>query len=326
MMQALLWEQAYDWLCRQRIHAPHNADIWHFRWVWPNIREKLFYRVIDGHYTLSPMLICRGESNKFAMWSACDALVLKWVALNVAHELPRPERCMHLKGKGVRKSIREVAHAVTQKYTFVHRTDIRGYYENIQKIHVISQVERFVSNPVMRSIIKQYINYSVEEGGEVHTPLKGIPRGCALSPMIGAMLLRHIDSYYQTYDPEDLFYVRYMDDFLLFARTRWQHKRAIRELAEFFELSGFVRHPDKTQTGRISAGFDWLGIWFGPDGTSISPRALTNHQERRLQLLEQARRRGMTTAETRLRVQAYENRWKNWANGLLKASVSPCED
>lgn len=154
---------------------------------------------------------------------------------------------------------------------------------------------------------------------------KGIPRGCALSPLIAGMLLRHIDGYFTTFRTDDLFYARYMDVFLLFTRTRWQQKRAIRQLADFLELSGFVRHPDKTQTGRVSAGFDWLGVWFGPKGTAIAPRALTNHQERRLQLLEQARRREMTSAEISERVQAYEHRWRIWAKGMLDASVSPME-
>lgn len=53
-----------------------------------------------------------------------------------------------------------------------------------------------------------------------------------------------------------------MDEILLLTRPRWQLRRAIRQLAEFFDLSGFERHPEKTQTGRISHGFDWLGIWF----------------------------------------------------------------
>lgn len=320
------WDAAFWWLCQQRKSAPHNADIWHLRWEWSRVREKLFNTVNSGVYRLSPMIVYRNKNNFSALWTARDALVLKWVSLHVQHELPQPERCMHLKGKGVRKSIHEVACALNGNYSFVHRTDIRGYYENIKKIHVAYQVERFVTKSLFRSLINQYLYYSVEKSGEIHTPLNGIPSGCALSPMIAAMLLRHIDGHFTTFNTEDLFYARYMDDFLLFTRTRWQLKRAIRELAGFFELSGFVRHPDKTQTGRITAGFDWLGLWFGPEGTSIAPRALTNHQERRVQLLEQARRRGMTPVETTNRVQAYEHRWNIWARGLLNAAASPYED
>jgi len=97
-------------------------------------------------------------------------------------------------------------------------------------------------------------------GGNIHTPSNGIPRGCALSPLIGGSLLHHRDSDFASLRTEDYFYVRYMDDFLLFTRTHWQLRRGISRLANYFNLSGFVRHPDKTQTGKIDRGFDWMGI------------------------------------------------------------------
>ncbi|WP_231748320.1 reverse transcriptase domain-containing protein [Burkholderia sp. ABCPW 14] len=258
------------------------------------------------------------------MWSAPDALVLKWVALQVQHQLPQHEACTHLKGAGVRASLRLVSEALRSGiYRFVHRTDIRGYYEHIRKPEVMALVNRHVPDPVCRELIYQYLHYSVEQGGEIHTPAYGIPRGCALSPLIGGSLLHHIDGYYRSQSPHELFYVRYMDDFLLLARSRWTLRRSIARLAEFFNFSGFERHPDKTQTGRLEKGFDWLGVWFGAEGPAISPRALNNHHERCLRLYEQARRRGASHFEAAARVQAYETRWKSWAHGLLRVCSPP---
>ncbi len=159
----------------------------------------------------------------------------------------------------------------------------------------------------------------MESGGEIHTPVNGIPRGCALSPLTGAALLHHIDGYYRSLDPDEVFYVRYMDDFLLFTRTRWQLRRGIARLAAFFDHSGFERHPDKTQTGRIRHGFDWLGIWFAENGPAIAPRALNNHRERRARLYEQARRQGQSHEAASGRVRAYDARWTSWAEGMLAA-------
>ncbi len=315
------WSQAYEWLCRQRRAAPPGADIWDLRWRWPHEHELFYQRVISGNWRLSPMLIRGRGKDARAMWSARDALVLKWVALHVAHQLPQHDACMHLRGRGACQSLPQVADAMESgKFGFVHRTDIRGYYQHIQKHQVMNQVEWHVAVPVHRALIRQYVYYSVENGGEIHTPLHGIPRGCALSPLIGGSLLRHIDGYYCSFDPDEVFYARYMDDFLLLTRSRWQLRRGIGRLAEFFDVSGFERHPDKTRTGRVEKGFDWLGIWFGPEGPAIAPRALNNHRERRLRLFEQARRRGLSHADTLARVQAYEARWKRWADGILHAA------
>ena len=206
-----------------------------------------------------------------------------------------------------------------EEWRFVYRTDIRGYYRHIRKQQVLSQINWRVQSPILRDLLKQYLYYSVEDGGEIHTPITGISRGCALSPMIGASLLHHVDSYFAS--REEIFYVRYMDDFLLFTRTRWSLRRMVKQLATFFDLGGFSTHPDKTQVGKIEHGFDWLGLWFGTEGPTIAPRALENHRARRVRLYEQARRKRLSATETDVLVQAYEARWNTWAEGMLAAAL-----
>lgn len=313
------WKQAYAWLCDTRKRHPPNSDVWHLRWRWSAEGEALFRCVTAGRYRLSPMLITGRGQDARAIWSASDALVLKWVALRIQHLLPQHEACMHLTGGGVVKSVARVSEALkTQRYCFVHRTDIRGYYAHILKPQVVAQVERWVTDPVLQALVRQYVYYSVERGGEIHTPAKGIPRGCSLSPLIGGSLLRHIDSHWAYLPGEDYCYVRYMDDFLLLTRTRWQLRRGIARLSADFETGGFERHPDKTQTGRVEKGFDWLGIWFGAGGPALSPRAIKNHRERRLRLYERARAGRASESEAQARVQAYESRWMAWGDQLVK--------
>lgn len=73
----------------------------------------------------------------------------------------------------------------------------------------------------------------------------------------------------------------------------------------------------QTQLGKIEHGFDWLGVWFTPAGTSIAPRALENHRAQRLRLYEQARRRGLSATDADARVQAYLTRWNIWVMQML---------
>lgn len=311
------WLAAYLWLYKRRRHAPPNADIWHLRFHWQERREALYRQVCSGNYRLQPMQLHRRYDNSWVQWCAQDALVLKWVAWQVEELLPTHQRCVHLKGRGGgQQLVAQVWRALTSgEYAFVYRTDIRGYYRHIRKIQVLSLVQQHVADPVLTALIEQYVHYSVEEGGEIFTPQHGICRGCALSPLIGASLLHHVDSDFAA--RAGTFYLRYMDDFVMFARTRWQLRRCVKQLHHYFNLAGFETHPDKTQLGRIEQGFDWLGVWFTPEGTTIAPRALENYRVQRLRLYEQARRRGLSTADCDARVQAYETRWKLWANGMI---------
>ncbi|MBU9828528.1 transposase [Rahnella sp. FC061912-K] len=314
------WHAAYQWLCVRRRHAPPNADVWHLRYHWQHWGDALFGSVLAGRYRLTPMQVHRRFGRTWVQWSAQDALVLKWVAMQVASLLPTHARCAHVKGHGGgRRSVQEVGQALGRgEYAFVYRTDIRGYYRHIRKVQVLSQVKNCVDDPVLIELIRQYLYYSVEDSGEFHTPKHGICRGCALSPLIGASLLHHVDVYFAA--QEGTFYARYMDDFVLFTRSRWQLRRSVKRLHEFFNLDGFETHPDKTQIGRIEYGFDWLGIWFAREGPRIAPRAQENHRARVARLYEQARHRGLSKTEADAQVHEYEARWMLWANYHLKAA------
>ncbi|HGX2760712.1 TPA: reverse transcriptase domain-containing protein [Salmonella enterica subsp. enterica serovar Newport] len=201
---------------------------------------------------------------------------------------------------------------------FVYRTDIRGYYRHIRKQQVYSQFCRYITDPILQGLFRQYVYYSVEDGGEIYTPDTGIARGCSLSPLVGASLLYHCDSDFNY--TEGIYYARYMDDFMVLTRTRWHLRRCVRRLNEYLDIGGFSVHPDKTYTGRIQHGFDWLGVSFDATGaTGLSDRAVRHHRERCLRLYEQTCRRRLEETAVRERVQAYRTRWKRWGQGLLNA-------
>ncbi|MEG2734336.1 MAG: reverse transcriptase domain-containing protein [Hafnia sp.] len=96
-----------------------------------------------------------------------------------------------------------------------------------------------------------------------------MPRGCALSPLIGAFHVYSLDAYFAQ---NSVFYVHYMDDVVLLTRTRCQLCNAIRQLNQFFAQFGFAQHPEKTFTGRVAKGFDWMGAWLTDKGiTGVAP-------------------------------------------------------
>ncbi|UHD27168.1 hypothetical protein [Klebsiella variicola] len=65
-----------------RAKQPANADIWHLRQRWPAACREAFLRKLQsGEHHLSPMLVV--GTRRQVMWSAEDALALKWVALSI---------------------------------------------------------------------------------------------------------------------------------------------------------------------------------------------------------------------------------------------------
>ncbi|EAP7573205.1 hypothetical protein BIA58_25905 [Salmonella enterica] len=153
------------------------------------------------------------------------------------------------------------------------------------------------------------LHYSVEDGGEFHTPLRGIPRGSALSPLLAAFHLTETDNVFSR--NRHVTYARYMDDFLILSPTRWHLRRAVRMLNRHFAQAGFEQHPDKTFIGRVEKGFDWMGFWFTEKGCDgVAPRALQNFTDRLRRLYERVRQ---WPEDLRLRRMAgYVRAWRLW--------------
>ncbi|MGL5385302.1 MAG: reverse transcriptase domain-containing protein [Serratia sp. (in: enterobacteria)] len=68
---------------------------------------------------------------------------------------------------------------------------------------------------------------------------KGIPRASTLSPLLAAFHLTETDRYVE--QQPHLRYAQFMDDFLIFARTRHHLRRAVKALNRFLTHYGFVK-------------------------------------------------------------------------------------
>ena len=315
---------AFAWLCRQRVHFPANADIWHLRAHQATRLPAMQAKLADNQYNLTPLeLMTKRDGTRIALWSSEDALVLKMLTQVLQPLLPCHRLCVHSKGHGGSKRSIQVTHdrINSGRFVFVLRTDIKGYYAQINKHQLLAQLAAIIPCKVIINLLSQYLFYSVEEGGNFHTPDKGISRGCALSPLMASFQLYCMDAYFAK--QKQLRYQRYMDDFLILCQSHNQLRQAVRQLNQFFTYFGFKQHPDKTFIGKIAKGFDWLGFQFNQTGViSVSARTLDHYVIKLHQLYEQARGRiSATHEEIHARVVAYGIRWRRWSTSGLHPNI-----
>lgn len=70
------------------------------------------------------------KQDDIVLWSAADALVMKWVALEIKDLLPLQSRCVHTAGhRGGRDSLAEITQKLAQGARFVWRTVLPAYPE-----------------------------------------------------------------------------------------------------------------------------------------------------------------------------------------------------
>jgi RNA-directed DNA polymerase len=155
------------------------------------------------------------------------------------------------------------------------------------------------------NLIGQYLKRTSERGGNFWDFNQGISLGCPLSPLMGAFFLNALD---EAAAKCSLFYVRFMDDILFLAPTRWKLRDAVKIVNQVLGSLDLEKHPDKTFIGRIERGFDFLGYHFSPAGLTVAKQTIANFIEKASRLYEQ-KRSGVSAAAA---LEMYVRRWFQW--------------
>ena len=136
---------------------------------------------------------------------------------------------------------------------------------------------------------------------------------------MGALFLDVLD---ERMEQTGLFYVRFMDDWVILAPSRWKLRKAVRIVNETLAELGVEQHPDKTFVGRIERGFTFLGYEFGPLDdtenktaglTGVAPPTIERFARRVRQLYEQ----GALTC-----LDEYVRRWLIWVRSGLSLDAT----
>lgn len=277
-------DTAYSWLCKQRANFPANADIWHLRFHWRTIKPQLIDDLTSNRFNFQPLQkITKPNGGVIHLWTAIDSLVLKLLSNVIQGYLPSSIQCTHLKGHGGSKQTVTAMQAEIPNNTFVFRTDVKSYYESINHEILLDKLAVYINDKIVLNLLAQYLKRSVEFGGLFTDITQGISSGCPLSPVISSFTLYELD---KEMAGKPVFYRRYMDDIIVLSPTRWKLRKAIKTVNKHFEKLKLKQHPDKTDIGRISHCFDFLGYQFGQEKITVSKRTLHNHIRRITQLYE----------------------------------------
>jgi retron-type reverse transcriptase len=307
-------ERAYAWLCKRRHRYSHNDDVWEVRYRWEAIKPRLQHQLLNGDYRFSPQRRIHRSHDCLEIWSALDSLVLKAIAIVLTkHLAPQlSKRCTHLAGNGGAKAaVREVLQHLPEN-PYVFRTDVKHYYASIRHEILFEQLQQRFTDQRLLDLLWQYLRRTVYDDGFYEDIEQGISLGCPLSPLMGALFLDVLD---KRMEASGLFYVRFMDDWVILAPTRWKLRNAVRIVNQTLAELQVEQHPDKTFVGSTNRGFSFLGYEFNADGlTGIAEPTSARFVERIRQLYEQ----GASVA----RIGDYIRRWLIWVRSGLDEQVN----
>lgn len=168
-------------------------------------------------------------------------------------------------GKGMHAAVRR-AQSFARGYPWYLKLDIRKYFDSIPHAPLLRLLERRIKDKaVLRMIAAIVETYSTEPG-------RGLPIGNLLSQHLANFYLGHLDHWVK----ETLRvrgYVRYMDDFILWADDKAGLQGHLKAICGFLAVELQLDLKDNVQLNRSARGVPFLGFRVFPRRLTLGPHA-----------------------------------------------------
>ena len=169
----------------------------------------------------------------------------------------RPNRNVALAMQRVRERVRIGLHWLVD-------ADITKFFDSIPHRPLVKALDGFVRDDRAMRLIGRWLDQGAHVKSLLSTP-RGISQGAILSPLFCNLYLHRFDSDLAS---AKIPFVRFADDFLLFAPEQEPAQRALAYASERLDRLGLAIHPEKTQVVQSGPGVSFLGETLPPPGTS----------------------------------------------------------
>mgnify|MGYP001193053101 CR=1 FL=1 len=162
--------------------------------------------------------------------------------------------------RGVERALQIILWNIEQGYNHIYDCDIKGFFDNIPHKKLIKVLNKYVSDRTVLGLIEQWLKAGyMEEGKHIHSDY-GTPQGGVISPLLANVYLNELD---WEWDLHGIRFVRYADDFLLFAKSKEDVEKAAALTKEKLAELGLEISKEKTKVVNFNKDdFDFLGFTF----------------------------------------------------------------
>jgi len=133
--------------------------------------------------------------------------------------------------------------------------DIKGYFDNIPHPPLMKQVKRWVNDARVTDMVRRWIDIGIPRRGFL-SQAKGIPQGAVISPFLCNLFLTAFDN---DMDAGNLPFVRFADDFLVFAKSKRDAQNAHKYVETSLGKLKLQLHPQKTRVTHCGPHVRFLG-------------------------------------------------------------------
>jgi retron-type reverse transcriptase len=192
------------------------------------------------------------------------------------------------KGKGTHAAV-DRCQQFARRYPYVLKADIRKYFPSIDHAILKRLIAWKIKDPQVLWLVEMLIDHGIHQAGaptwfpgdDLFTPLersRGLPLGNQTSQFFANVYLDPLDHFVT--DRLGLRYVRYVDDFLVFAPRKRELHDARREIERFLSGLRLEIHRDKSMVFPVTQGIRFLGYRVFPTHRRLVPENVHRFRRR----------------------------------------------
>ena len=168
-------------------------------------------------------------------------------------------------GKGTLKALHRAQQFAGNNAWYL-KMDIKKYFNSIDQFIMLRLLGRRFKDPDLLILLQQILE-------TYHTaPGKGLPIGNLISQHLANFYLGPMDHWIKN-ELRIKPYLRYMDDFVVFAQDKRHLKTVLKQIKVFLNQELKLELKDNTQLNQCSRGLPFLGMRVFPDRIMLSPRS-----------------------------------------------------
>ena len=139
--------------------------------------------------------------------------------------------------------------------SWVVDADIKSYFDNIPHKPLIKILKSIITDREIVALIKRWLDAGVVRRGFL-SEARGIPQGAVLSPFLCNVYLTSWDN---NMAAKNLPFVRFADDFLVFAKSRAEAIKAYTYVGKSLKRLGLMLNEQKTRVVQCGPNIQFLG-------------------------------------------------------------------
>jgi RNA-directed DNA polymerase len=180
-------------------------------------------------------------------------------------------------GRSCHQAVERVLKYTDAGYKYIVEIDIKGFFDNIPHNVIMTMIGAEIADGNILDIIETFLGPGVVEDGKLNPTNRGAPQGGVISPLIGNIVLNHLDWKLQQ---SGYVFVRYADDLVILCKSAAQAENALTTTVEILKDLGLEHSPEKTKVTTLNEGFQFLGFNISPREISIREKSREKFEDK----------------------------------------------